>query len=112
MDHSGLDTETLDLSLTSCPRLNVSECVVSEVSDKFLVLVYNPLSRTVRHYVRVPVSQSSGYTVIDHLGNTLETQLNEIPQHIKNIPGNPITFKLHSRAQYYFCDRKRKSCRI
>ena len=88
VNHAGLDPETLDMSVTSCPRLNVSQCVVSEVSDNFLVLVYNPLSRTVRHYVRVPVLESSGYTVIDHLGNTLETQLNEIPTHIRNVPGN------------------------
>ena len=42
------------VQLQSCLELNVSMCWVTE-RDGFVVTVYNPLSHTVSHTVRVPV---------------------------------------------------------
>ena len=39
---------------------------------------------------RIPVTDvdvNAEYLVYDHLGESLPTQINEIPEHIKNIPG-------------------------
>ena len=86
---TNLQLSQVDLSRTDCPALNISQCEVSESAERFLVVVYNPLSRPVDHYVRIPVTQPS-YQVYDHLGQELETQFNEIPRYIRNIPGgNP-----------------------
>ena len=83
---SGLDHDQLDLSLTSCPRLNISECEVSELADQFVIVIYNPVSRTVNQYVRVPVTDSA-YDVFDSKGDRIMSQMNQIPSHIKAIPG-------------------------
>ena len=86
LGHAGLDPAHLDLSVTSCPRLNITECEVSELAERFIITVYNPLSRVVREHLRVPVSEP-GYSVYDHLGQVIRSQVNEIPEHIKTIPG-------------------------
>ena len=86
LEHAGLDPAHLDLSVTSCPRLNITECEVSELAERFIIAVYNPLSRVVREHLRVPVSEP-GYSVYDHLGQVIRSQVNEIPEHIKTIPG-------------------------
>ena len=83
---SGLNHDQLDLSLTSCPRLNISECEVSELADQFVIVIYNPLSRPVNQYVRVPVTDFS-YDVYDSKGERIMGQMNQIPSHIKTIPG-------------------------
>ena len=86
LEKMGLSDNLFDLSVTSCPRLNISECEVSEVSNKFVVLLYNPLSRPVTHNARIPLVDS-GYIVHDINGNIVKSQVNQIPIHIKNIPG-------------------------
>ena len=50
-------------------QLNISQCDVSENSDRFVVNVYNPLARHVDHYVRVPVAAGVFYIVVDPDGN-------------------------------------------
>ncbi|CAG9764084.1 unnamed protein product [Ceutorhynchus assimilis] len=47
-----------------CPFTNISQCSISESSNKFLVTIYNPLSRYVHKYVRLPVLGTS-YKVLD-----------------------------------------------
>ena len=86
LSKTNLQLSQLDLSRTDCPALNISACQVSESAETFLVMVYNPLSRPVDHYVRIPVPQPS-YRVFDHLGQEIQTQFNEIPRYIRNIPG-------------------------
>ena len=82
----GLNLNDFDLSVTSCPRLNISQCEVSEVASRFVVLLYNPLSRPVTHNTRVPLVDS-GYIVHDINGSIIKSQVNQIPTFIKNIPG-------------------------
>nr|XP_022916135.1 lysosomal alpha-mannosidase-like [Onthophagus taurus] len=55
------DVSSVTLPFKSCLLANVSHCEASSF-DTFTVAVYNPLSRNVNHYVRLPVSGDS-YTV-------------------------------------------------
>ncbi|XP_074026193.1 lysosomal alpha-mannosidase isoform X2 [Leptinotarsa decemlineata] len=43
------------LNLSSCLLSNISICKVSQDSDQFVVVVYNPLAWNVTHYVRLPM---------------------------------------------------------
>lgn len=50
-------------------QLNVSQCEITEQNTRFVVNVYNGLSRSVDRYVRFPVSDVvSSYRVIDSNG--------------------------------------------
>lgn len=55
------------LSFNNCLLTNVSSCSLTETLDTFLVTVYNPLSRPVSKYIRLPVTGTS-YTVKDPSG--------------------------------------------
>jgi hypothetical protein len=48
------DEDEIDLQLSSCLLANVSICDTTG-KDRFLVVVQNPLSRVVTHYVHLPV---------------------------------------------------------
>ncbi|GLV46666.1 Lysosomal alpha-mannosidase II [Carabus blaptoides fortunei] len=74
------------LQLDYCPLLNISSCELTEKSDNFVVTLYNPLSRPVSHYVRLPVTGTS-YTVTDPSGTDLTVQLTPIPDAVFSIPG-------------------------
>lgn len=74
------------LSFNHCLLTNVSSCYFTETLDTFLVTVYNPLSRPVSKYIRLPVTGTS-YTVKDPDGNALPTQLIPIAPFVLNIPG-------------------------
>lgn len=52
------------LTFNNCLLTNVSSCPHTEILDTFLVTVYNPLSRPVSKYVRLPVT-GTAYTVTD-----------------------------------------------
>ena len=54
-------------SQTFCNMLNTSSCGVTERSGNFVTYVYNPLSRRVSPWVRVPVT-GQAYTVTDPEG--------------------------------------------
>jgi lysosomal alpha-mannosidase len=49
----------VDGKVNGCPLLNVSQCSVSESSDKFSVIIYNQLARKMSQYVRVPVVEQN-----------------------------------------------------
>lgn len=55
------------LNFNNCLLTNVSSCLQTESLDTFLVTVYNPLSRPVSKYVRLPVT-GTAYTVTDPNG--------------------------------------------
>ena len=52
------DSGEVDLKLSSCLLTNVSICETTQ-KDRFLVVIHNPLSRVVSHYVRLPVEGDS-----------------------------------------------------
>ncbi|XP_056631266.1 lysosomal alpha-mannosidase-like [Diorhabda sublineata] len=49
---------TININLESCLLTNISICSVSQNSEQFIVIVYNPLSWTINHYVRLPVEEA------------------------------------------------------
>lgn len=55
-----------------CPELNVSRCEPTESGSRFVVTAYNPLSRHVTSYIRLPVRMApagaESYTVFDPAG--------------------------------------------
>ncbi|KAF5279397.1 hypothetical protein FQA39_LY05507 [Lamprigera yunnana] len=75
-----------DIPFESCLLRNISQCGFTEDNKKFIVTVYNPLSRPVNHYVRLPVADP-GYKVTDNKGKELTVQVVPIPDPILNIPG-------------------------
>lgn len=84
----------------SCLLLNISECSISEKSQSFIVTVYNPLSYTISHYVRLPVTGVS-YSVRDPTGKQLPVQLVPIPSPLFNLPGrkSKATVEMVFKAQ-------------
>lgn len=56
-----------EIPFKSCLLTNASSCPISEVEKNFIVNVYNPLSRNVRKFVRLPVL-GTGYKVVDSSG--------------------------------------------
>ena len=72
-----------------CHLLNISQCQVTEENDRFLVNVYNPLSREISRPIRLPVKMGA-YIVskLDEAKNmTIQSQLVPIPKTIYLIPG-------------------------
>ena len=105
------NNETIDNSPTpeipfeSCRLSNISQCAFTENSDTFITTVYNPLSRPVSHYVRLPIT-GKNYEVKDpqgkipfnsypilcdlvffSLGNIVIVQIIPIAKPILKIPG-------------------------
>lgn len=56
-----------EIDFNSCLLANVSQCTITEELDNFVITVYNPLSREVNHYVKVPVT-GTAYKVYDYNG--------------------------------------------
>ncbi|GJQ67661.1 hypothetical protein Trydic_g16491 [Trypoxylus dichotomus] len=52
------DTDNVKINFVSCLLANVSYCEQSNL-EKFVVAIYNPLSKYVNHYVRLPVNGDS-----------------------------------------------------
>ncbi|XP_050428079.1 lysosomal alpha-mannosidase-like [Adelges cooleyi] len=72
---------------TTCPLMNISACAVSEQSDQFLVTIYNPLSRPITEFARLPISDNDSYDVIDPQKKKLITQIVPLPKSVIDIPG-------------------------
>lgn len=68
----------------SCWNLNISDCSVTETSEKFIITVYNPLAQVSKHNLRFPVAANL-YSVYDHNKVIVTSQLVPIPESVKNI---------------------------
>lgn len=75
-----------EIPFSSCLLTNVSQCEFTETSDSFIVTIYNPLSRPVNNYVRLPVP-GRNYKVTDPEGKDLLVQAIPVADSIQNIPG-------------------------
>ena len=86
----------LDQNFEFCHLLNISQCHVTEESDKFVVSIYNPLPREISRPIRLPVR--SGTYVVSKLGedenSAVQSQLIKLPRSIYLIPGR------HSHATH------------
>lgn len=74
-----------------CRLLNVSECAVSERGAQFVLTLYNPLSRPVTEFARLPVPAETVYAVVDPDGRTLTAQLVPLPRPVLRVPGRVST---------------------
>jgi len=71
----------------TCIELNISSCAFSEQNDMFMIVVYNPLSRPVSTYIRVPV-QGNSYAVRSLTDGVYPVaQIVPIPKAVQRIPG-------------------------
>nr|CAI5853429.1 unnamed protein product [Callosobruchus analis] len=88
------------IQFNTCPLLNVSQCHFTESRDTFVVTVYNPLSRPVSKFVRLPVTGTS-YSVKGPDGQHLPTQLIPVAASVIAIPGreSSATLELIFRAK-------------
>ncbi|KAG5331257.1 MA2B1 mannosidase, partial [Acromyrmex charruanus] len=85
---SGMESSTAaSFKIFTCLQLNISSCAFSEKSDTFMAVVYNPLSRPVSTYIRVPV-QGNSYVVRSLTDGVYPTvQIVPIPEGVQKIPG-------------------------
>lgn len=79
------DQAVHDFKFVSCLNLNISDCSVSEKSEKFVVNVYNPLSHSTNQHVRIPVI-ASNYEVRDSSNAIIASQLVPVPASIRGLP--------------------------
>lgn len=68
-----------EFQFNTCLNLNISDCSVSETSQKFMVTVYNPLAHITNQYVRFPVG-GNNYEVRDYQNVLVPSQLVAIPK--------------------------------
>lgn len=69
----------------TCGSLNISSCHVSEINDKFVVTVYNPLAHSTFQYIRVPVVGAFEYVVKDYRDVPVVSQLVPIPDDVQRL---------------------------
>ncbi|XP_063709608.1 lysosomal alpha-mannosidase-like isoform X2 [Culicoides brevitarsis] len=77
-------TKKSEFSFSSCTRLNVSMCDVTETTEKFIVTAYNPLAHSVFEYIRVPV-QGDNYLVQDYRNVEIKHQVVSVPDAVKRL---------------------------
>ena len=63
---------------TFCQKLNISACAVTEGNDSLAVNIYNPTAHSVKHIVRLPVTNNA-YQVFDPTGNPVKSEYVPIP---------------------------------
>lgn len=61
-----------------CADLNISTCVVTENTNKFMVTVYNPIAHSVSQNVRVPISDID-YEILDYRSVPVVSQTVTVP---------------------------------
>lgn len=68
----------------SCLNLNISQCIITENNNNFIITLYNPLAHSTFQYVRVPVMDDK-YKVKDYRGIPAASQIVPIPESIQNL---------------------------
>ncbi len=74
-----------------CPLLNISVCPPVESNDMFLMTVFNPIPRSMSHYVRLPLDAGVEVQVFDDTGVSLTLTYVSIPDKVQEIPGREST---------------------
>ncbi|XP_041364636.1 lysosomal alpha-mannosidase-like [Gigantopelta aegis] len=73
-----------------CPLLNISSCPPTEKYSKFIATMYNPLSRSVTSWIRLPVTKSE-YRVVDPSGNVVPNEVLPLSESTFHIPERPTS---------------------
>ncbi|XP_056018882.1 lysosomal alpha-mannosidase-like isoform X2 [Ostrea edulis] len=68
-----------------CSLLNISMCQATENNKQFTMTVYNPIGRSVGHWIRLPVIGKS-YVITDPNGKSVPSQVLPISNETKKIP--------------------------
>lgn len=71
----------------TCQLLNISQCEISEQTEQFVLTLYNPLSRPVTEFVRLPIPSETAFSVVDPNGQRLTVQFVPLPSAVLRIPG-------------------------
>ncbi|XP_028968402.1 lysosomal alpha-mannosidase [Galendromus occidentalis] len=79
------DSDRSTVRFSFCPWLNVSACDVSERSNNYFVVAYNPYSRPVRSHARLPVHHA-GYQVTLEPKRAVPVQLVPVDDGTLRIP--------------------------
>lgn len=74
-----------EFKFNTCLNLNISQCDVTENSEKFMVTVYNPLGHSTDQFIRFPVN-GENYEIRDVSNNLIPSQLVPIPQSVIDLP--------------------------
>lgn len=87
VDHAFKDqtNQNFTFDFASCQLLNISECEISEFSEKFMVTVYNPLAHSTFQFVRFPVP-TSDIRIMDYRKVPVQFQVIPITGSISNLP--------------------------
>ncbi|CAG2108860.1 unnamed protein product, partial [Medioppia subpectinata] len=86
--------QELDISFPKqiiCDRLNISECYVSETSNEFTIVVYNPIGRPVSQWIRIPIFSNNA--PID-----ANKQMNENTKSNGELKGKGFTISLDQKT--------------
>ncbi|GAV03424.1 hypothetical protein RvY_13849-2 [Ramazzottius varieornatus] len=83
-----------------CDLLNISQCHVTENLGQTTIVLWNSLSRTVNHYVRLPVKDGD-YSVTGAGNSDVPVQITPLPKELLTIPGriSAATHELTFRAK-------------
>ncbi len=94
-----LSTKTESNEQIFCDTLNITECTISETSDKIAVTIYNPIARPLSQYIRVPIV-SGNYEVYDPNGEKVtHKEVVPVSKAVTALPGrksqamNELVFK-------------------
>jgi len=86
-----------------CETLNVSSCEITESNGKVSITLYNPVTRNVEQYIRLPVVGNS-YQVLSPNVQNVSSDLISIPDYVIQIPErkskaiNEVVFKANVPA--------------
>ncbi|OQV16536.1 Lysosomal alpha-mannosidase [Hypsibius exemplaris] len=77
---------TKPLQFEFCDLLNISICSITENSKEVALVLWNPLSRTLNHYVQLPVVDGD-YDITGPGGTKIPFQITPLPKHTLLLPG-------------------------
>ena len=79
--------QSFDIQYTFCDYLNVSACPATEAVKSFAITVYNPITRPVDTYIRIPVL-SEGVRIYGPDGKAVPVTTQEVSSETKFVRGN------------------------
>ncbi|XP_024082685.1 lysosomal alpha-mannosidase-like isoform X2 [Cimex lectularius] len=69
-----------------CLNTNISACEISERFNKFIIHIYNPLTKDAHKFVRLPVQIDYNYVVYGDLDDEIQSELVPLPLNLLRLP--------------------------
>ncbi|OQR73107.1 lysosomal alpha-mannosidase-like [Tropilaelaps mercedesae] len=79
------DSDRTLVRFSFCPWLNISSCDVSEKAQNYYLIVYNPYSKPLKSYARLPV-EHPGYQVLEQPPRAVPLQIAPVDDGTLRIP--------------------------